>query len=1063
MLDKDLYQIVADASNLYERMNADFLLFEEPTVKEELVIQEKLDEWKKNILQADEIRFNRRIEWDEWNGDKLKKIFTKVKLKENTLLPKWAKILELLIDNITDFSPTLLTLSPIDTETPLPFEDILLPAIYIARQQLFLQLNISTFNDKPLNILSNKAYLNLERALLQKLSVLCDQTLEFEFNKFRPQSNEILGMLLGGGNKTFSRDKYKEFSENIHRNEDWLNFFKTYPVLGRLIATTIEFWVESIVEFIDRLSNDLAEIQDVFFSGKTLSTITDLQASISDPHNRGRSVYEITFDKGIKLVYKPKDLNLQVIYYQFLERLNQLDKSFSFKSVKTLNKNDYGWEEFIEQIPCNDSEEAKRFYERAGNLLCVLYLLNTTDCHFENLIAHGEHLVLIDTETLMNPIIKMLSNSFYLNTVLQIGLLPTWQTQVKENIPFDASGLGCPDVNQGRPYRKTWYAINTDQMYWIDEKPELNLSNHKNLAILNGKYLLAKDYIKNLVSGFENMYQLFLKYKDTSQLHTMLKAFSDCSSRVLCRLTRTFHFILMESVAPKYLHAGIDRSLKLDILSRVLLKENKKPDYWPILIKEIQSLEQMDIPYFDTSSPSIKNILEEHGFNLIIKQLNKFSEFDLMYQIELINGTFYAQSELPHSNSTASITHQSADIIETKLTPAELIQQAKQIGLEVIKHALRDKKNVIQWISPRYNVFAKRLQLEFMSHNIYDGMMGVALFLAALAYITKEEQFSNFAYNILNSARKDLYTNNRLKKELGIGGLTGLGSIIYAFTKISYYLDDKKLLDDAKLAAELITLDDIYSDQHFDIVGGCGGTLLAMLMLYSLTNDKSLMTKSLACGQHLLTRRTFDESGFLAWKNMHARPLTGLAHGAAGIAYSLLKLYEVTKERCYLEAAEMGIAFEQAVFLPSFNNWPDFRFSQQPGNEQCMISWCHGAPGIALARLSGQHILDNDSIQKDIISGLQTTKQNWLDATDYLCCGSFGKLEVLWVAAQKSKDSHLQDTVFNNANLILGKIKSSHRNTSLFSPGFFLGMSGIGYQLLRLSCPEVLPSILTLE
>jgi lantibiotic modifying enzyme len=32
-----------------------------------------------------------------------------------------------------------------------------------------------------------------------------------------------------------------------------------------------------------------------------------------------------------------------------------------------------------------------------------------------------------------------------------------------------------------------------------------------------------------------------------------------------------------------------------------------------------------------------------------------------------------------------------------------------------------------------------------------------------------------------------------------------------------------------------------------------------------------------------------------------------------------------------------------------------------------------------------------------------------------------------------------------------------------FNPGFFQGASGIGYQLLRLACPEHIPSVLLWE
>ena len=72
------------------------------------------------------------------------------------------------------------------------------------------------------------------------------------------------------------------------------------------------------------------------------------------------------------------------------------------KSLKVINRSDYGWVEFVEQRPCLNQQEANHYFQRAGVTACLLYLLNGTDCHYENLIAHGEYPVLIDLETLMH-------------------------------------------------------------------------------------------------------------------------------------------------------------------------------------------------------------------------------------------------------------------------------------------------------------------------------------------------------------------------------------------------------------------------------------------------------------------------------------------------------------------------------------------------------------------------------------------------------------------------------------------------------------------------------------
>ena len=49
---------------------------------------------------------------------------------------------------------------------------------------------------------------------------------------------------------------------------------------------------------------------------------------------------------------------------------------------------------------CASEEEIRRYYRRTGHLLCLVYALNGSDFHYENLIADGEHPVPIDLETI---------------------------------------------------------------------------------------------------------------------------------------------------------------------------------------------------------------------------------------------------------------------------------------------------------------------------------------------------------------------------------------------------------------------------------------------------------------------------------------------------------------------------------------------------------------------------------------------------------------------------------------------------------------------------------------
>jgi lantibiotic modifying enzyme len=237
------------------------------------------------------------------------------------------------------------------------------------------------------------------------------------------------------------------------------------------------------------------------------------------------------------------------------------------------------------------------------------------------------------------------------------------------------------------------------------------------------------------------------------------------------------------------------------------------------------------------------------------------------------------------------------------------------------------------------------------------------------------------------------------------------------------------------------------------------------LTLYQQTGELGILDKAIQCGQHLLVHRVSEQEQPKAWKTIAQEPLTGFSHGAAGIAYALLRLYAVTEDQAYLQAAEEGIAYERSVFSTAVANWPDLR---RPSG--FMVTWCHGAPGIGIARLGSLSIYQTDEIYQDVEVALQTTQKYGLQGVDHLCCGNFGRIEVLLVAAQKLSRPQLLETAQKKAAWVVAqadKISAyqlfNNLPNSLFNPGFFQGTAGIGYELLRLAYPEVLPTVLLWE
>ena len=108
---------------------------------------------------------------------------------------------------------------------------------------------------------------------------------------------------------------------------------------------------------------------------------------------------------------------------------------------------------------------------------------------------------------------------------------------------------------------------------------------------------------------------------------------------------------------------------------------------------------------------------------------------------------------------------------------------------------------------------------------------------------------------------------------------------------------------------------------------------------------------------------------------MSSQPLTGFSHGAAGIAWALLKLAAWSGQARFRESAESAIAYERSTFVAEEANWPDYRAF--PGEDQSalrfMVAWCHGAAGIGLARTDSLHYMDDRETREEIRIALGKT------------------------------------------------------------------------------------------
>ncbi|MDJ0734840.1 MAG: type 2 lanthipeptide synthetase LanM family protein [Nostocaceae cyanobacterium] len=1049
----DLRQIIAQASCLSERLGKQLQV-----TNSEQLLTSRLQRWCKVSAHGNWEKFQKRLLWDGLDIEQVQQVLRSLPVVDTQILPVWAEILKAMIETAANFQP--LSLTPIQPQNPLAFQELLLPAISVARQRLLNRLGTNSLSGEhlPLKILSESVYLSLECSLLEKLLNLSAKTLTAEYSR----SVALMGIQLQ--NQTTRQDEYNTFVEKI-LEDGMLGFFQQYPVLGRLMATAIDFWVEATADFLQRLIADIPAIQQTFSPSQShLGKVIDIQPSLSDPHHQGRTVIALTFESGLKLVYKPKSLGAEVAFTQFLGWCNQQDISLPFKVLKICvprsgsqtDRSDYGWVEYVEHLPCQDKAAAQRFYQRAGMLLCLLHILRVTDCHHENLVANGEHFVLVDMETLMQPEVKLMADFPQITEVEQIVGKQFWDSVVRTGIlpRWNFLENGC-------------IAYQNNALSRCQNHPSPALTN---VPMLNAIPLEAGDYLDEILWGFEQMYRLLISRQHILLAeHSPLAAFQNVQVRFMFRMSQVYGKILEHIQHPKWLRNGIDKSIELDHLSRAFLVVDEKPHYWRILSKELQAMEQLDIPYFSACpgsdelvlepGESIAEYFEEPSYKTLQTQLENLSEADLARQAEIIKGCFYAQSKSVNLQGDA-ITPEPVKSQNHSLVPLrkeQLLQQATRLAEEIQARAIWGSDGSVQWIGFNYFPNAKCFQFQPLGDNLYNGNSGIALFLAALDYVRGTNQFRELVMGGLFSIRKFLQTldfeSHRRFVRQGIGGGMGLGSLIYGLVTISQFLREPALVEDATGIANFITPELIAADQQFDIIYGASGAILGLLSLYHHTQEPKILERAINCGQHLLNHQVKVEGIPQAWNILQQGQYPGFFHGTGGIAYALLRLYAVTRDSAYLTAAKAAITYERSVFL-------------QESEKNIQSSRFDIAGEILLARLASLSILNTNDIYQELEIVLRTTCTNDLIDVDSIECGNFGKIEMLLLSAQKLDRPELREEALIRASYIInsaqvaGGYQFLELPNSVFNPSLFQGTAGIGYELLRL-VEESLPSVLS--
>jgi lantibiotic modifying enzyme len=256
-------------------------------------------------------------------------------------------------------------------------------------------------------------------------------------------------------------------------------------------------------------------------------------------------------------------------------------------------------------------------------------------------------------------------------------------------------------------------------------------------------------------------------------------------------------------------------------------------------------------------------------------------------------------------------------------------------------------------------------------------------------------------------------------------------------------------------------------------MGGSAGAALSLLALHRARPAERTLAAATAAGETLLKHARAHDEG-LAWPSPlgGAQPLLGLSHGAAGPALALSRLAEATGDGRFAEAADRAVSYEHRRYVPEQRNWPDLREISPDG--VFMHAWCHGAPGIGLARAELALRSGDPAIREDLRNAVDSVRDVLAPGGAYagignhsLCHGDLGLIETLLTGGQALADQEVVGLARRAARTVADDVLAGRTRCGVpFGvevPGLLTGIAGVGYGLLRAASPDDVPNVLLVE
>ncbi len=415
------------------------------------------------------------------------------------------------------------------------------------------------------------------------------------------------------------------------------------------------------------------------------------------------------------------------------------------------------------------------------------------------------------------------------------------------------------------------------------------------------------------------------------------------------------------------------------------------------------------------------------------------------------------------------------------------LETAASLGARICRDALW-AGGICNWIGPSMEPLGGRWRQAHRAYgpDLYSGTSGVALFLARLYAATGERVFRRTALGAIGHA---LARADEIAPPARIGAYSGWSGIAFAALGMAPSLDAEALLAPSLAMLEAVAASAL-DGHNLDVLAGCAGAVALLLRAHAeLGGSEQLHDAAIRFGDHLIDAAARSDSGWSWGEHAVAGTgrlpwignLTGFSHGAGGIGWSLLEAFQATGEERFRAAGERAFAYERHWFDELRGNWPDLRDPELSGSHSpapsdgpaFMTAWCHGAPGIGLARLRGHEILGDETCRHEAETAIATTLASIDDGgpemsqNNYsLCHGLAGNCDLLLYGSDLLGNPAWRERAARLGRQAIASFDEQKlpwpcgTYGSVEVPGLMLGLAGIGHFYLRLADSRRTPSVL---